>query len=69
VRALAPDGPRLVVVHDYLGIPAVRDAVRTFMRDHQVEELKVVPSRCGIALCRVAASGGYEPNGRRSHVR
>jgi hypothetical protein len=40
-----------------------------FMREHEVEELKVVPSRCGIALCRVAVSGGFEPNGRRSHVR
>jgi hypothetical protein len=68
-RALAPEGPRLVVVHDYLGIPTVRGAVRAFMREHEVEELKVVPSRCGIALCRVAVSGGFEPNGRRSHVR
>jgi methyltransferase family protein len=67
-QALAHDGPRLVVVHDYLGIPTVRDAVRAFMRECQVEELKVVPSRCGIALFRVAGSGGFEPNGRRSDV-
>lgn len=52
---LAHDGPRLMVVHDYLGIAEVRQATRRFM-DRQPCDLKVVPSRCGIALLRLMPS-------------
>ncbi|HEX2095314.1 MAG TPA: class I SAM-dependent methyltransferase [Longimicrobiaceae bacterium] len=47
---LAPDGPRLVVVHDYSGIPAVRRAVKVWCASRADVRLRVVPCRCGIAL-------------------
>jgi hypothetical protein len=50
---LAEDGPHLIVVHDYLGIPEVRGAVRAWLRDRRPKELKIVPTPCGVALIRV----------------
>jgi predicted O-methyltransferase YrrM len=50
---LAPDGARLVIVHDYLGIPDVRRAVRRWSESNSGCEERVVPSRCGIALLRL----------------
>jgi predicted O-methyltransferase YrrM len=47
---LSPDGPRLVVVHDYRGIPDVREAVRAWRASRPGTRLRVVPCRCGIAL-------------------
>lgn len=49
-EGLAPDGPRLIVVHDYRGIPAVREAVRAWRAQRAGTRLRVVPCRCGIAL-------------------
>jgi hypothetical protein len=50
---LAVDGPRVVVVHDYLGIHEVRAAVRAWKETKQGVSKRVVPSRCGIALLQV----------------
>jgi predicted O-methyltransferase YrrM len=47
---LAQDGSRLVIAHDYLGIPEVRAAVSSWADEVLPAERKVVPSRCGIAL-------------------
>jgi hypothetical protein len=49
---LAPGGPRVVVVHDYLGISDVRRAVRSWRGRRRGAEFHVVPSRCGTALIR-----------------
>jgi predicted O-methyltransferase YrrM len=50
---LAASGPRLIVVHDYLGIADVRRAVRLWRRTHLPSALRVVPSPCGIAILKV----------------
>jgi hypothetical protein len=45
---LAPDGPRAVVCHDYLGIPEVRRAVARWRRATPTRQDRLVPSVCGI---------------------
>lgn len=50
---LSIKGPRLMIVHDYLGIPAVKEAVRKWKSSHNSVEIKIVPSPCGIALIRL----------------
>ena len=46
-------GPRRIVVHDYLGIPDVKKAVRKCKSFLGSFEIKIVPSPCGIALIRI----------------
>ena len=53
---LAIDGPRVVVVHDYVGIHEVRAAVRAWRETKPLLTERVVPSRCGIALLQVPVS-------------
>jgi hypothetical protein len=50
---LSANGPRLIVVHDYLGIPSVKKAVRLYKSFFPLSEIKIIPSPCGIALIRL----------------
>ncbi|MFQ5906390.1 MAG: O-methyltransferase [bacterium] len=69
---LSRRGPRLIVVHDYLGIPAVRRALRKWKAQNPRLAMKVVPSPCGIALIQLAGENsitrkkqtGDDGNGR-----
>ena len=65
---LASTGSRLVIVHDYLGIPEVRAAVCAWTGEALPAEQRVVPSPCGIALMRLAehALRPMESTDRRS---
>jgi predicted O-methyltransferase YrrM len=65
---LATDGPRIVIVHDYLGIREVRAAVRDWADTVLPAERRVVPSRCGIVLASLQqeASRPTESTVRRS---
>jgi len=47
------EGRGLVIVHDYIGIPDVRRAVREWRRTAVPLQSLVVPSPCGIALIQV----------------
>ena len=50
---LSSKGPRLIIVHDYLGIPSVKQAVRHCRQYFKSFDMKVVPSPCGIALIQL----------------
>lgn len=50
---LALDGPRVIVVHDYLGIPEVNNALKKWRSLFRNHIMKVVPSPCGIALLQL----------------
>ena len=47
-EGLAADGPRVIVCHDYLGISAVRQAVRRFRDSQNPSVERLIPSPCGI---------------------
>lgn len=49
---LSRQGPRVIIVHDYLGIPDVQKAVNKW-RAQSSPLMKVVPSSCGIALMQL----------------
>lgn len=46
-------GPRIIVVHDYLGISDVKRATRIWRSEQKALRMKVVPSPCGIALLQL----------------
>jgi predicted O-methyltransferase YrrM len=50
---LSAAGPRIIVVHDYLGISDVKRATRIWRREQKALRTKVVPSPCGIALLQL----------------
>jgi Methyltransferase domain len=45
---LASGGPRVIVCHDYLGIPDVRRAVRLWRDSQRPRDERLIPSPCGI---------------------
>lgn len=50
-RSLRPDGPRMIVVHDYKSIPTVRRAVREWAKLYKPAiELRSYNKNCGFAL-------------------
>jgi Methyltransferase domain len=52
-QSLRNKGPKLFIVHDYLGIPSVRRAVKDFIGTRPDSTVKIVPSPCGIALIQL----------------
>jgi predicted O-methyltransferase YrrM len=52
-RALASDGPGLIVCHDYWSISAVRDAFHAWIDVARPKFVHVVDSPCGIAIAQV----------------
>lgn len=53
-HGLDPAGPRVIIVHDYLGIPEVQKAVNKWRSQVPSSVMKVVPSSCGIALIQLS---------------
>lgn len=53
--ALAPDGPRVVVAHDCLGIPDVRKAFRRRAGELRGAVTRILPSPCGIGLMQLGS--------------
>ncbi len=53
VTLMAKDGPGIILVHDYLGIPDVRNAVDEFRRHYPKTMMRVVPSPSGIAIIQL----------------
>lgn len=49
-RGLRREGPSLIIVHDYLGIPDVKAAVRRWIQGTPDGASRVLPSACGAAL-------------------
>ena len=50
---LAPDGPRVIVCHDYCGIPEVKQAIKRWERTVRPRDMRLVPSPCGIRFLQV----------------
>lgn len=50
---LNQQGPRVIIIHDYLGIPDVQKAVNKWREQSAPLAMKVVPSSCGIALMQL----------------
>lgn len=50
---LDKNGPRLIIIHDYLGIPEVQQAVNKWRRQTGSVTMRVIPSACGIALVQL----------------
>lgn len=53
VSGLSAQGPRLMIVHDYVGIPEVRSAVDRWMASRPSAPREVLTSACGIFLAQV----------------
>jgi predicted O-methyltransferase YrrM len=52
-EGLKEDGPGIVIIHDYLGIPEVKQATTKWRRYFPGMQMKVLPSPCGIALIQL----------------
>lgn len=50
---LDKNGPRLIIIHDYLGIPEVQKAVNKWRAETSSAQMRVIPCSCGIALVQL----------------
>ncbi len=52
-NGLDKNGPQLIIIHDYLGIPEVQKAVNKWRSETSSVQMRVIPCSCGIALVQL----------------
>lgn len=58
-NGLEKNGPQVIIIHDYLGIPEVRLAVDKWRAETSSIKMRVIPSSCGIALVQLQPARAY----------